>query len=356
MKQNRNLSYDLLRIIAMVGVILIHANSYFLYSGDPNTANFAIHNIYTSIFRFAPLAFMMISGAFLLEPSKELDTRKIYAKYIFRTFLALAIFNTIYLIYNYYYLDGLTGIGWMKMAVTSLVSGGVAGIQFWYLYAAIWLYMITPLLRIITKNATKKDIEYLLAIGFVFTVFLPTITSYWKFEILAFDEWTSQMHVSFSIGYMLYYLMGYYINHYWSDKFKKYNKYIYMIGFVSLVFTIFIGIFLSRRHGEVFLARGFENFSINIFFFTISLFLFFKNLKLNKIGEKSKKIIKYLSSRSFGIYLIHFILIKILVPILPNINSLLLVPLFTLVITMISLVITELLGLIPFFRKKIFMY
>ena len=356
MKNKRVINYDLLRVVAMIGVVLIHINGYFLYYTDVNIINFDILNSYTAIVRFSALTFIMISGAFLLDPNKKLDTKTIYKKYVLRTFLALVIFNTIYTVYYYYFVYNFTGFGWIKMSIIKLISGDIAGVQFWYLYAAIWLYMLTPLFRIITKNASKRQIEYLLIIGFIFTIFWPTLTSYWKFKILAFDKRVAHMNVTMGIGYSLYYFAGYYINHYWNEKYKKYNKYVYLLGFISLIFTIFIGSFVSKHYGQVTLQRGFHYFSINVFLYTISIFLLFKNLKLDKINDKIKKIISYLSSRSFGVYLTHTLFIALFVEKLPNINSIILVPLFTIIITIISLIVTELLGLIPFFRKKILMY
>ena len=80
MKKNskkRILNYDLLRIVAMIGVVLIHVNGFYLYSVDVNSNRFIVLNAFTSLVRFSAPAFIMISGAFFLNPKKELTTKKI---------------------------------------------------------------------------------------------------------------------------------------------------------------------------------------------------------------------------------------------------------------------------------------
>lgn len=52
MKTNRKLNYDLLRVIAMIGVVVTHVNSHFLYIADVNSINFYFLTSYTSVVRF----------------------------------------------------------------------------------------------------------------------------------------------------------------------------------------------------------------------------------------------------------------------------------------------------------------
>lgn len=81
MKTNRKLNYDLLRVIAMIGVVVTHVNSHFLYIADVNSINFYFLTSYTSVVRFSALIFIMVSGVFLLDPKKELNI-KLYLKNI----------------------------------------------------------------------------------------------------------------------------------------------------------------------------------------------------------------------------------------------------------------------------------
>ena len=176
--KRRILNYDLLRIVAMIGVVLIHVNGFYLYSVDVDSNRFIVLNAFTSLVRFSAPAFIMISGAFFLNPKKELTTKKIYHKYISRALIALLVTNLIYILYFYFIVNGYRGFGWIKLFLVRTINGDPSAEQLWYLYAAIWLYMLTPILRKITANSSKKEIEYFLLIGFIFTVFFPTLTTF----------------------------------------------------------------------------------------------------------------------------------------------------------------------------------
>lgn len=354
--KSRILNYDLLRIVAMIGVVLIHVNGFYLYSVDVNSKRFIILNAFTSLVRFSAPAFIMISGAFFLNPKKELTTKKIYHKYISRALIALLATNLIYILYFYFIVNGYRGFGWIKLFLVRTINGDPSAEQLWYLYAAIWLYMLTPILRKITANSSKKEIEYFLLIGFIFTVFFPTLTTFSSFQNLKFVNFVHSMGVDLKINYILYFFAGYYIDTYWKKKMKKYNKYAYVLYVLSILYTIVVGTYISINNRTATLSNVYYYFSVNVFMSTIAIFIIFKSLKINEDNHKLVSVINYLSSRSFGVYLIHVLLISIFYKYVPNINEVVLVPLFTLFVVFLSLILTEILGLIPFIRKKIFMY
>ena len=352
----RILNYDLLRIVAMIGVVLIHVNGFYLYSVDVNSKRFIILNAFTSLVRFSAPAFIMISGAFFLNPKKELTTKRIYHKYISRVLIALLATNLIYILYFYFIVNGYRGFEWIKLFLVRTINGDPSAEQLWYLYAAIWLYMLTPILRKITANSSKKEIEYFLLIGFIFTVFFPTLTTFSSFQNLKFVNFVHSMGVDLKINYILYFFAGYYIDTYWNEKMKKYNKYAYVLYVLSILYTIVGGTYISINNRTATLSNVYYYFSVNVFMSTIAIFIIFKSLKINEDNHKLVSVINYLSSRSFGVYLIHVLLISIFYKYVPNINEVVLVPLFTLFVVFLSLILTEILGLIPFIRKKIFMY
>ena len=164
------------------------------------------------------------------------------------------------------------------------------------------------------------------------------------------------MGVDLKINYILYFFAGYYIDTYWKKKMKKYNKYAYVLYVLSILYTIVVGTYISINNRTATLSNVYYYFSVNVFMSTIAIFIIFKSLKINEDNHKLVSVINYLSSRSFGVYLIHVLLISIFYKYVPNINEVVLVPLFTLFVVFLSLILTEILGLIPFIRKKIFMY
>lgn len=66
---------DILRIISCFAVILLHC-SCDAFSVTQGIIGFTIGNFYNSISRFCVPIFLMITGALLLNPSKEIDIKK----------------------------------------------------------------------------------------------------------------------------------------------------------------------------------------------------------------------------------------------------------------------------------------
>ena len=321
MKNKRDIQYDLLRIIACIAVIVIHVNSKYLFNGV--SSQFYVLNFYTSFVRSAVLLFIMISGMYLLDPERELTLKKLYSKYILRIVLSLIIFNSIYI--SYYY----------------------SGIQFWYLYLALFLYIITPILRIFTKNANKEDFKYFLIIGFIFTIMQPTITSYSIFKQLNYHNYYAYgMGVIYSFSYVYYYMLGYYIKKY--VNISKKNSIALYIG--GLMLTYSLALIISVLKGRVDVVKPYYYFSLNVFMMAIGIFMLFKNIK---IKEKYNDVISKISKLTFGVYLIHNLLIAIFLKYFEYFNPIIGTPVITILVFLASLLISALLYKIPFLKKYI---
>ena len=349
MKKKRDVNFDLLRIIACIAVVIIHVNSKYLLNSSINT-EFYILEFYTSFVRSAVLLFIMISGAYLLDPKKELTLKKLYSKYVPRIIISLVLFNSLYIAYYYFFVNNSTNIlGYIKLCLLRTIRGDVSGIQFWYLYIALFLYIITPALRIFTKNATKEEYRYILIIGFIFTIFYPTLVKYSIFKQIDFHNYYAyQMGAVYSFGYTFYYILGYYIKKYVNIS-KKYSLFIFAVG---LVLTFTLVAIICTLENRVDITRQYSYFTTNIFLMAIGAFMFFNNVKIN---SKYNSIIEKVANLTFGVYLIHTLLIAILVNgnVFGSINPLLGTPIITIGVFLVSLLISFLLNKIPILKKYV---
>ena len=305
-------------------------------------------NFYTSFVRATVLTFIMISGMYLLDSKNELTLNKLYFKYIFRVVLALVLFNSIYISYYYFFVNnGRNIIELIKLCLIRTVRADPSGIQFWYLYLALLLYIITPVLRIFTKNASKEDFKYFLIVGFIVTILMPTITSYSVFKQIDYKNYFAYENgVIYSFGYIYYYVLGYYIKKYINLS-KKHSIALYTVG---VILTYSLATIISVSKGRVDVLRAYNNFSINIFMMAVGIFTLFKNIK---IKEKYNDIILKLSKLTFGIYLIHYLLIVIFLKYFEYFNPIVGTPVITIFIFLFSLAISALLYKIPIFKKYI---
>ena len=75
------LSYDILRIAALLAVISVHISAFFVLKYEPNTMEFITENIFNALSGFAVPVFIMLSGALLLNEDKPFDDKKFIHKF-----------------------------------------------------------------------------------------------------------------------------------------------------------------------------------------------------------------------------------------------------------------------------------
>lgn len=93
--ENRIEYLDLLRIIAIFGVVVLHVAAQNWVKEFTNVFNWNVYNVYDSLVRWTVPVFVMISGTLFL--SKEYSIKKIHSKKIFRIITALGFWSVVYI-------------------------------------------------------------------------------------------------------------------------------------------------------------------------------------------------------------------------------------------------------------------
>ncbi len=140
--------FSYIRVIACMAIVMLHTvNGARVYHMDTISAGKSLA-AYTvcSVLMWAVPCFLMVSGALLLDPKREITWSKIFGKYIRRVLVALIIFTAIFTFIRH---DPQSG--------TSLISEFLNGLAFnhcmaylWYLYLMIAIYLLLPMLRKVT--------------------------------------------------------------------------------------------------------------------------------------------------------------------------------------------------------------
>ena len=281
----------------------------------------------------------MISGALFL--SREISLRKIFLKYIFRLLIHLILWSLIYTIYN---ID--LSRNKIKEIFLNFCSGSF---HFWYLYTTIELYMMVPFLKEILKKALLKEF---LIISFFFTFIIPTLFNLKS----SFPEMLSKIlgiicekfNFRYMKGYIFYFIFGYYLNN--KNEITNYSKIlIYINGLLGFLFTT-IGLYNACKIKNKKIIIYFRAFNLNILAYSTSIFVFLK-ANFKNINNKIKIIIKKISYYTFGIYLIHPIIIRIIMAIFGKYSSsnlLVSIPINSLMVFTLSLIICIIIKKIPF--------
>lgn len=312
-KNRRNLSIDLIKIIAMLGVISLHCNMDRL----DNMVAFAISRIAgISI----PL-FFMVSGYLLMEKGGDwrYSFRKILGilKYVF---LCSLVFSILYVTIHQQFNINVFGI-----FLRSFIQKGPLWV-FWYFGAMCLLYILLPLLKWADERWDyfyPKMFVGLLCIDFV--VFIVTFAYRWEYDVIqSFRLW----------NWLTYFSLGSIIH--------KYQIHIPVNAFVvlasALLFVVFV--YWSKKNID-----GIE------YFFTTPLCMMYASLsfvKIHSLHLQNSLVISRLSNLFLPVYTIHYFVIKMFHNIITTQYIGIWTPLFDyLAITMITLLVCYIVMEVP---------
>lgn len=346
-KQKRILYLDLLRIIATIAVIIIHVSAQNWYSTNISSFAWNIFNIFDSAVRWAVPIFVMISGALFLDNDIDMDIKKLYKKNILRLITSYIFWSSIYSIDK-----ALHGAN-SNAIIISFIEGHF---HMWFLHMIIGLYILIPILRKITFN--KKYTEYFLIIGIILIFIIPRLLNLLECtELLKSSEVSLFLKyiLNLKIGYVVYFVLGFYLSKY--NIKPIFNRAGYILGIIAFIVTTLLTIWHSNKQG-IASTVFYDNFSINVMLMSISLFIFAKHI-LSKIkwSKKSLNFISKFSKYSFGIYLVHVLVMDKLAEYF-NLNTLTFNPLLSIIIiiilvTSISYIISSIINHIPILKKYI---
>lgn len=350
--KDRILFADILKVLAIFAVINIHVSGSFSIASfaTTNITNWWVDNILNSVSRWAVPVFFMVSGMLLLDPKKNDSLKVFFTKRFNRIFIPFITWGVLYEIIKPRYTGGeFTLKGMIKDFL-----GGTIYTHFWFMYAIIIIYIFTPILKSFVTKASREVILYTMAVWFVFVSILPQLEHLLHFNL---DYSTD---ISFICSYAGYFVLGHVLHRF---EFSRLFKIIVYSGaLIGLVFAPLSTYFLTKRNGGNYVTFFSNNLSPDVILIAISVFLLIKTIKWERIFEKKGdafvKGIKTLSEASFGIYLIHFIVLNELVRsgisvFKVDAPSIFRVPVTDISVFVISFLVIYLLKKIPFINKVV---
>lgn len=298
--KQRNHGFDYLRATACVFIILLHTvySTTLMYANELNTFwRVAGCQMTSNNLMWAVPCFVMVTGALLLPPEKELTYKALFAKYVARILKAIVVFGVLFValevIFNpdrrsvQYVLNGLykifTGDSWSHM---------------WYLYCLVGLYLLLPAYKKVAALSDERDIRYLLIVYGLFESLLPLL-GIWNIPCGFY------IHVSSIYPFWLF--LGYYLNR-WGVKRSR-----AMYGWVFMVATVVItAMSLVRTYWSVTALDNLISYSSPLMILQAGgLAGWFFQCKSD--GTKTwGKVLINIDRHSFGIYLIHMAYVRLI--------------------------------------------
>lgn len=170
----------------------------------------------------------------------------------------------------------------------------------WFLYMIVWLYAITPLLRLFVNHANLKYVKYFIILGIVMFFSRPVISviEYYTPFNTSFLSWLDNFHTDFVGGFTVYYLTGWYLHNYRLS--VNTRNAIYLASLISITTVITLVGILPRSLFEI----ANSNESIFIYIYSCGVYLLLQKAVF-------PKWVSNLAPYVFGIYIIHPIFIFI---------------------------------------------
>ncbi|MBR4196811.1 MAG: acyltransferase family protein [Synergistaceae bacterium] len=328
-----------MRVFGAFAVMVLHVAAREWYDTDIRTAEWAAMNFYDSIVRWAVPVFTMISGALFL--SKDIPVRKIYSKYIFRIFTAFLFWSLLYAVHGY-----IKDRDIMK-AAGHFLKGHY---HLWFLYMIAGLYMIVPFVKKIAESESLT--KYFLALSFLFAFAVPETVNIISLFSEHFGNFAGNTAGNFQLhfvgGFAGYFLLGYFLNR--VNISRRAERLIYIAGTAGFTATVFVSLYASRFTGGAF-GKFYASHTVNVMLEAVMVFVFFR-VKFNW----PSRIIRALSRYSFGAYLVHVAVIRLVGKFGLNpltFSPLISIPVISVIVFVISFGISALLNHIPVLNKYI---
>lgn len=287
----RKIYLDILRVMAVIGVITIHISCIPLFDASIfGQGIWWCANIFDSLSRWSVTIFIMISGALLINGKDEL-----YSSFLKKRFSKVLIpfifWSAFYFLYRIgFSYDKFT----IKSIMISILQGGVY-YHLWFMYAIMGIYLIVPILRKYVWAAKTKDLMYFIVLWLINVPIVQLINKVFHIKINFPIPMVGEAVGIFVLGYII-------------DKTnlsKKNRLILYISGIICAVMMTFGTFYLSRDGGiDEFL---YVYYQLNNIIIACSIFVFIRTLFTQRQVENTriKRLIISMSNSAFGIYLIH---------------------------------------------------
>lgn len=288
--RERDLSIDMMNILACISVICLHHNG--LVHTFVDTPGWRQSLVVECVFYWAVPVFLMISGATLLGYREKYSTAEFFKKRFVRTVIPWLFWSSVILIVHVKTGKLTVDPPTLRQALSMIFNNKVENV-YWYFSALFACYLAIPVLSLL-KNE-RNTLWYIVALNFFFLSVRPVLKTWFGFS------WN--LDVPLVGSSIIFVILGYLLNTEMPS--AKIRKRIYILGILCLIFRFVYTLYFSVLNQETDTTiKGYNMF--HSVFYSVAVFLVLKNIRWNTIlPDRVKKIIPSLSACSFGIYLIH---------------------------------------------------
>lgn len=287
---SRDLSLDLIRLLACLMVIMMHAPMPAELTAATPTSAF----LTTLTYLTEPCIglFFMVSGALLLPVKAEYNAFSFLRKRLGKVVAPTLVWTAFYMVVN------VLGGGDLQLkTILSIPFCRQGHGVLWFMYTLVGLYLLAPLVSPFLARASRKELELYLSLWCV-TLFFPLLRLW-----LEVDEQTTGALYYFT-GFAGYFLLGHYL--------QRYGERIgWGVAAVAMAFGVVLPNLFKLAHVEMDYGSVFWYLSPSVMSMCVFWWVVLKKLSLKlHFSAKAVRGLSLLSSLSFGVYLVHIFLMR----------------------------------------------
>lgn len=283
---------DILNIIAIIAVIALYCNG--IVHGNPNARAWNTSLIVECLCYFAVPLFCMLSGATLMNYRQKYDTKTFFKKRVVKVLIPFIFWAVIMFVWKIFTnrldISNYTLTDWINAFFSNKEES-----TYYFMFTIMGLYLTMPLFSLMANENCRKGLWLTVLLFFIFNAFLPNIL------ILFNINYNNSLSVNIG-SYTIFIILGYLLST--QNISKKYRIIIYLSAIVGLIYRYITTFVLSKEAGYV-VKDTWGYTSWHSILLASAVFLFVKNMNIYEKIKKYEKYIATIAGCSFGIYLIH---------------------------------------------------
>lgn len=293
---NRIIYLDILNILACLSVIGLHVN--YLAHDYSDTILWRQCFAVEVLAYWAVPVFIMLSGANLINYRSRYTTKSFFMHRFKKVIIPLILWTIIFYCWKRFRGE-ISWVGWQDF-LSTLINFRVVTV-YWFFAPLIMVYLAMPVLSKLAQE--KKILFYMFGISFLFNSVLPFVSN------ILLGGYNYDFTFQLASGYIMLAVLGYLLHI--TELTVWVRILIYISGIIAACVRYFYTIHFSKIDGTMNqFTWGYTNWTGICL--AAAVFVLVKYLCRFLAGEKYNifsKVVMWMSSASFGIYLIHLFIL-----------------------------------------------
>ena len=337
MKREKYIDY--IKVLGIILVILLHVTSEGWY-GNENVSEWSGYIVCLELGSLGVPLFFMATGMVMLNRDRQVQWKRIIQHNLPRFGIALFLYSLIYEMIDFavHRKSGNFISVFFKDFLTVNVDS-----RLWFMYAIICVYLMIPVLKVFTDNASKQEKQYFLVMWFMCSV-LEFLGNTKPFTFVV--AYTNHLeYINIFIHYVGYLVLGNYIQ---ENMVSRKNAMVkVLVSFMAFAFVVFFVYFQFCRGDIQYLSYTAMDYCSP---FNIIICMTLAICIKQATKQEDANCISKIGGWTLGIYLVHVGLIRInaYYPVLTFENNYMVhIFAYTMILLLVSIGITGILRKIP---------